>query len=166
MRKKAFFPAFSEYCRCASDPRLKRAEKRPGKGDIQEKRPDSLNPHWLHPQLRQPNFEDLSCFVSLGTETTQISLVARPARCRRDVRRDSNHTPPKSLAIRNSFLRSSDAKCAQIGLSLWFGLRCKRQRCQIASDVGLAMRTTKNLTKTPNHFSMPNHQANPKTKSE
>ena len=41
------------------------------------------------------------------------------------------------------FLRSSDAKCLRFGLSLRFGLRCERPRCQIASDAGRAMRTTK-----------------------
>ena len=41
------------------------------------------------------------------------------------------------------FLRSSDPKCLRFGLPLRFGLRCERPRCQIASDVGRAMRTTK-----------------------
>ena len=41
------------------------------------------------------------------------------------------------------FLRSSDAKCLRFGLPLRFGLRCEHPRCQIASDVGRAMRTTK-----------------------
>ena len=41
------------------------------------------------------------------------------------------------------FSRSSDANFLRFGLSLRFGLRCKRPRCQIASDVGRAMRTTK-----------------------
>ena len=41
------------------------------------------------------------------------------------------------------FLRSSDAKCLRFGLPLQSGLRCERPRCQIASDVGRAMRTTK-----------------------
>ena len=45
------------------------------------------------------------------------------------------------------FLRSSDAKCLRFGLSLRFGLRCERPRCQIASDVGRAMRTTKSKQK-------------------
>ena len=40
-------------------------------------------------------------------------------------------------------MRSSDAKCLRFGLPLQFGLRCKRPRCQIASDVGRAMRATK-----------------------
>ena len=40
------------------------------------------------------------------------------------------------------FLRSS-AVCLQFGLPLWFGLRCEHPRCQIASDVGRAMRATK-----------------------
>ena len=44
---------------------------------------------------------------------------------------------------RGVFLRSSDAKCLRFGLSLRFGLRCERPRCQIASDAGRAMRTTK-----------------------
>ena len=35
--------------------------------------------------------------------------------------------------------RSSDAKCLQFGLSLRFGLRCERPRCQIPSDAGRAM---------------------------
>ena len=48
------------------------------------------------------------------------------------------------------FLRSSDAKCQRFGLPLRFGLRCERPRCQIASDVGRAMRTTK--SRTPSHF--------------
>ena len=41
------------------------------------------------------------------------------------------------------FLRSSVAKCLRFGLPLRFGLRCERPRCQIANDVGRAMRTTK-----------------------
>ena len=41
------------------------------------------------------------------------------------------------------FLRSSDAKWLRFGLPLRFGLRCEHLRCQIASDVGRAMRTTK-----------------------
>ena len=41
------------------------------------------------------------------------------------------------------FLRSSDAKWPRFGLPLRFGLRCVHPRCQIASDVGRAMRTTK-----------------------
>ena len=41
------------------------------------------------------------------------------------------------------FLRSSDAKCLWFGHSLRSGLRCERPRCQIASDVGRAMRSTK-----------------------
>ena len=41
------------------------------------------------------------------------------------------------------FLRSSDAKCLRFGLPLRFGLRCEHPRCQIASDVGRAMRATK-----------------------
>ena len=44
------------------------------------------------------------------------------------------------------FLRSSDANCQRFGLSLRFGLRCECPRCQIASDAGRAMRTTKSLT--------------------
>ena len=40
------------------------------------------------------------------------------------------------------FLRSSDAKCLRFGLPLRFGLRCEHPRCQIASDMGRAMRTT------------------------
>ena len=44
------------------------------------------------------------------------------------------------------FLRSSDAKCLRFGLPLRFGLRCERPRCQIASDAGRAMRTTKAAT--------------------
>ena len=36
---------------------------------------------------------------------------------------------------------SSDATCLRFRLSLRFGLRCERPRCQIASDVGRAMRT-------------------------
>ena len=35
------------------------------------------------------------------------------------------------------------SKCLRFGLPLLFGLRCERLRCQIASDVGRAMRTTK-----------------------
>ena len=42
-----------------------------------------------------------------------------------------------------AFLRSSDATCLRFGLPLRFGLRCEHPRCQIASDVGRAMRTTK-----------------------
>ena len=45
------------------------------------------------------------------------------------------------------FLRSSDAKCLRFGLPLRFGLRCGHPQCQIASDVGRAMRTTKYETK-------------------
>ena len=41
------------------------------------------------------------------------------------------------------FLRSSDAKGLRFGLPVRFGLRCERLRCQIASDVGRAMRTTR-----------------------
>ena len=42
------------------------------------------------------------------------------------------------------FLRSSDAKCLRFGLlPLRLGLRCEHPRCEIASDVGRAMRTTK-----------------------
>ena len=41
------------------------------------------------------------------------------------------------------FFRSSDAKCLRFGLPLPFGLQCERPRCQIASDVGRAMRATK-----------------------
>ena len=41
------------------------------------------------------------------------------------------------------FLRSSNAKCLRFGLPLRFGLRCEYPRCQIASDAGRAMRTTK-----------------------
>ena len=41
------------------------------------------------------------------------------------------------------FLRSSDAKCLRFGLPLRFGLRRERPRCQIASDVGRAMRSQK-----------------------
>ena len=40
-------------------------------------------------------------------------------------------------------LISSDSKCLRFGLSLRFGLRCEHPRCQIASDVGRAMRTSK-----------------------
>ena len=42
--------------------------------------------------------------------------------------------------------RLSDAKCLRFGLSLRFGLRCEHPRCQIASDAGRAMRTTKATT--------------------
>ena len=45
------------------------------------------------------------------------------------------------------FVRSSDAKCLRFGLPLRFGLRCEHPRCQISSDVGRAMRTTKLLTR-------------------
>ena len=41
------------------------------------------------------------------------------------------------------FLRLSDVKCLRFGLSFLFGLQCECPRCQIASDVGRAMRTTK-----------------------
>ena len=41
------------------------------------------------------------------------------------------------------FLRSSDAKWLRFGLPLRFGLRREHLRCQIASDVGRTMRTTK-----------------------
>ena len=41
------------------------------------------------------------------------------------------------------FLRSSDAKSLRFGLPLRFGLRCEHPQCQIARDVGRAMRTTK-----------------------
>ena len=43
-------------------------------------------------------------------------------------------------------LISSDATRLRFGLSLRFGLRCERPRCQIASDVGRAMQTTKVCT--------------------
>ena len=43
------------------------------------------------------------------------------------------------------FSRWSVAKCLRFGLWLRFGLRCERPRCQIASDAGRAMRTTKFL---------------------
>ena len=64
-------------------------------------------------------------------------------------RKMQEKTPAKILrcwvAMRKSgcFLRSSDAKCLRFGLPLRFGLRCERPRCQIASDSGRAMRTTK-----------------------
>ena len=45
----------------------------------------------------------------------------------------------------SSFLRLSDAKCLRFGLPLRFGLRCKCPQCQIASDVGRAMRTQEGL---------------------
>ena len=44
------------------------------------------------------------------------------------------------------FSRSSDAKCLRFGDSLRSGLRCEHLRCQIASDVGRATRTTKPLS--------------------
>ena len=47
------------------------------------------------------------------------------------------------------FLRLSDAKCLRFRLPLLFGLRCERPRCQIASDVGRAMRTTKGTGERP-----------------
>ena len=45
------------------------------------------------------------------------------------------------------FTISSDAKSLRFGLSLQFGLWCKCRRCQIACDVGQAMRTTKLVSK-------------------
>ena len=67
-------------------------------------------------------------------------------------------------------LRSSDVKCLRFGLPLRFGLRCERPRCQIASDMGRAMWTTKRSTvslyfiipkKRPIHKSLANHFMNP-----
>ena len=40
-------------------------------------------------------------------------------------------------------IRTPAAKCLRFGLPLRFGLRCERPQCQVASDVGRAMRTTK-----------------------
>ena len=40
-------------------------------------------------------------------------------------------------------LRSNDTKCLRFGLPLRFGLRHEHLRCQLASDVGRAMRATK-----------------------
>ena len=49
----------------------------------------------------------------------------------------------------------SDTRCLRFGLSLRFGLGCERPRCQIASDVGRAMRTTKVLPLSGKHPTTP-----------
>ena len=46
-------------------------------------------------------------------------------------------------------LRSNDVKCLRFGLLLRFGLGCEPPRCQIATDVGRAMQTTKIGSQSP-----------------
>ena len=54
-------------------------------------------------------------------------------------------------------------KRLRFGLPLRFGLRCEYPRCQIASDVGRAMRTTKLGVKFPGPFLAGNYAEKPET---
>ena len=107
--------------------------------------------------FHRPKFPQKKLFFTArlcrGSHTNEITGKCQTSPCEN----------PAMLACnaKIGMLGSSDAKCLQFGLPLRFGLRCERPRCQIASDVGRAMRATKD-----NNKKSKNNPLNPETKQQ
>ena len=93
-----------------------------------------------HPQIAS----DAKKFFASDAKTHSLDLNSQENARKKSLRKSCN----VGLRCEKSgcFLRSSDAKCLRFGLPLRFGLRCEHPRSQISSDVGRAMRATKNKT--------------------